>query len=65
MGYRSLCVSILKNDLLAAVIIKSSAGNYTDTYPVSIRRRFDVHTTSITLKRRRMDVKTTSCVRTG
>ena len=31
------------------------------TFPVSIRRRFDVHTTSITLKRRRMDVKTTSC----
>ena len=29
--------------------------------PVSTRRRFDVHTTSITLKRRRMDVKTTSC----
>ena len=31
-------------------------------YPVSTRRRFDVHTTSITLKRRRTDVKTTSCV---
>ena len=29
--------------------------------PVSTRRRFDVYTTSITLKRRRMDVKTTSC----
>ena len=28
---------------------------------VSTRRRFDVHATSITLKRRRMDVKTTSC----
>ena len=25
------------------------------------RRRFDVHTTSITFKRRRMDVKTTPC----
>ena len=25
------------------------------------RRRFDVHTTSITLKRRHTDVKTTSC----
>ena len=30
-------------------------------YPVSTRRRFNVHTTSITVKRRRMDVKTTSC----
>ena len=30
-------------------------------YPVSTRRCFDVYTTSITLKRRRMDVKTTSC----
>ena len=30
-------------------------------YPVSTRRRFDVHTTSITVKRRRIDVKTTSC----
>ena len=29
--------------------------------PVSTRRRFDVHTTSIMLKRRRMDVKTTLC----
>ena len=29
--------------------------------PVSTRRRFDAHTTSITLKRRLMDVKTTSC----
>ena len=29
--------------------------------PVSTRRRFDVYTTSIRLKRRRMDVKTTSC----
>ena len=29
--------------------------------PVRTRRRFDVHTTSITLKRRRMDVKTTPC----
>ena len=29
--------------------------------PVSTRRHFDVHTTSITLKRRRMDAKTTSC----
>ena len=29
--------------------------------PISTRRRFDVHITSITLKRRRMDVKTTSC----
>ena len=29
--------------------------------PVSTRHRFDIHTTSITLKRRRMDVKTTSC----
>ena len=35
------------------------------TVPVSIRRRFDVHTTSITLKRRRMDVKTTSCAYWG
>ena len=35
---------------------------YTDySIPVSTRRRFDVHTTSITLKRRRMDVKTTLC----
>ena len=31
------------------------------TFPVTTRHRFDVHTTSITLKRRRMDVKTTSC----
>ena len=31
------------------------------TLPVSIRRRLDVHTTSITLKQRRMDVKKTSC----
>ena len=30
-------------------------------FPVSTRRRFDVHTASITLKRRRTDVKTTSC----
>ena len=29
--------------------------------PVSTRHRFDIHTTSITLKQRRMDVKTTSC----
>ena len=29
---------------------------------VITRRRFDVHTTSITSKRRRTDVKTTSCV---
>ena len=29
--------------------------------PVSTRRRFDVNTTSITLKRRHMDVKTTLC----
>ena len=29
--------------------------------PVSTRRRFDVYKTSITLKRRRMDVKTTLC----
>ena len=29
--------------------------------PVSTRRFFDVYTMSITLKRRRMDVKTTSC----
>ena len=29
--------------------------------PVSTRRRFDVHTASITLKRSRMDVKTTLC----
>ena len=29
--------------------------------PVSTRRCFDVHVTSITLKRRRTDVKTTSC----
>ena len=29
--------------------------------PVSTRHRFDIHTTSITLKRRRTDVKTTSC----
>ena len=31
-------------------------------YPVSIRRRFDVHSTSITLKRRRMDVNNVVCV---
>ena len=31
-------------------------------YPVSTRRRFDVHTTSIMLKRRRTDFKTTSCM---
>ena len=31
------------------------------SFPVSTRRRFDVHTTSITLKQRRMDVKTRSC----
>ena len=30
-------------------------------YISPIRRCFDVYTTSITLKRRRMDVKTTSC----
>ena len=30
-------------------------------FPVSTRRRFDVYTTSITLKRRHMDVKTTLC----
>ena len=30
-------------------------------FPVSTRRRFDVHTTSITLKRRRTDVKMTLC----
>ena len=35
---------------------------YTLCYPVSTRRRFDVYTTSIMLKRRLMDVKTTSCV---
>ena len=29
--------------------------------PVSIRRCFDVYTTFITLKRRHMDVKATSC----
>ena len=29
--------------------------------PVSTRRRFNVHTTFITLKRRRKDVETTSC----
>ena len=28
--------------------------------PVNTRHRFDIHTTSITLKRRRTDVKTTS-----
>ena len=32
-----------------------------ENFPVSTRRRFDVYTTSITLKRRRMDVKTTLC----
>ena len=32
-----------------------------DKYPVSKRRLFDVHTTSITSKQRRTDVKTTSC----
>ena len=31
------------------------------TYSVSTRRCFDVHTMFITLKRRRMDLKTTSC----
>ena len=35
---------------------------WTSNLPVSTRRRFDVHTTSIMLKWRRMDVKTTSCV---
>ena len=30
------------------------------SYPVSTRHRFDIHTTSIMLKRRRTDVKTTS-----
>ena len=30
-------------------------------FPVSTRRRFDVHTTSITFKRRRINVKKTSC----
>ena len=34
---------------------------YSLYYPVNTRRRFDVYTTSITLKRRRMDVKTTLC----
>ena len=34
------------------------------TIPVSTRLRFDVHTTSITLKRRRMDAKQRR-VRTG
>ena len=32
-----------------------------DKFPVSTQRRFDVYTTSITLKRRRMNVKTTLC----
>ena len=36
-------------------------GTERQLYPVSTRRRFDVHATSITLIRRRMDVKTTSC----
>ena len=31
------------------------------TYPVTARRHFDVYTTSITLKRCHMDVKTTLC----
>ena len=35
--------------------------NYLHSIAVSTRRRFDVHTTSITLKRRHADVKTTSC----
>ena len=34
---------------------------FTLSYPVSTRHRFDIHTTSITLKRRRTDVKTASC----
>ena len=29
--------------------------------PVSTRHRFDIHTTSITLKQRRTDVKTEYC----
>ena len=32
-----------------------------DSNPVNIRRCFDIHTTFITLKRRRTDFKTTSC----
>ena len=46
-------------------IIRIMTFVFTRTYyysPVSARRRFDVHATSITLKRRRMDVKTTLCV---
>ena len=35
------------------------------SHPVSTRRCFYVHTTSITLKRRRMDVQTTSCAYWG
>ena len=31
------------------------------TCPIHTRRRFDVHKTSITLKQRRADIKTTSC----
>ena len=43
-----------------SLIRTSQVDSYKDNAsPVSTRRRFDVHTTSITLKRRRTDVKTT------
>ena len=41
---------------------QSKAASKGNSIPVRIRHRFDVYTTSITLKRRRLDVKTTLCV---
>ena len=35
--------------------------SFLDKYPVSTQHRFDIHATSITLKQRCTDVKTTSC----
>ena len=43
------------------VILKLLLVKYSLYIPVRTRRHFDVHTTSITLKRRRTNVKTTLC----
>ena len=40
---------------------QSKAASEGNSIPVRTRHRFDVYTTSITLKRRRLDVKTTLC----
>ena len=59
-GLTSLVSDLFIKDLkiMPVVIVVSFFYHY---IPVSTGRRFDVHTTSITLKRRRTDVKTTSC----